>query len=146
LKGSCTIHAVTADIEVAVSDPDLILITTPATAHRELAELIGRYIKKIHLDSAQSGRTFGALEFKEVYEQFNQEYPQTIAETQTIIYTCRKTAPRCGERGGPPKRRCSFPPSIPPRIAASLPACPAVCGRISSLPGLWWKHPSGMWG
>jgi len=93
IEGSCTIHAVTADIEVAVSDPDLILITTPATAHRELAELIGRYIKRSTLIVLNPGRTFGALEFKEVYEQFNQEYPQTIAETQTIIYTCRKTAP-----------------------------------------------------
>ena len=47
------------------------------------------------------GRTFGALEFKEVYEQFNQEYPQTIAETQTIIYTCRKTAPDAVNVAGP---------------------------------------------
>ncbi len=39
------------------------------------------------------GRTFGALDFKEVYEEHNRKFEQIIAETQTIIYTCRKTRP-----------------------------------------------------
>lgn len=93
IEGSFAIDLVTDDLEKAVQDPDAILITTPANAHRELAELIGRHISKSTVIVLNPGRTFGALEFREVYEEFGQAFPQTIAETQTIIYTCRKTAP-----------------------------------------------------
>ncbi len=93
IEGTYAIDQVTADIGVAVRDPDLILITTPANAHRGLAEAIAKHIKKSTVIVLNPGRTFGALDFKEVYEEHNQEFEQIIAETQTIIYTCRKTRP-----------------------------------------------------
>ncbi len=46
IEGTYAIDQVTADIGVAVRDPDLILITTPANAHRGLAEAIAKHIKK----------------------------------------------------------------------------------------------------
>ncbi len=46
IEGTYAIDQVTADIGVAVRDPDLILITTPANAHRGgLAEAIAKHIK-----------------------------------------------------------------------------------------------------
>ena len=89
IEGSCTIHAVTADIEVAVSDPDLILITTPATAHRELAELIQEY-QKIHLDSVNRACLFG-LGIQGSANGFNQSTRRQLRR-QTIIYTSPKRA------------------------------------------------------
>ncbi|WIV12120.1 NAD/NADP-dependent octopine/nopaline dehydrogenase family protein [Proteiniborus sp. MB09-C3] len=85
------IDLVTDDIEKAVENPDVILITTPANSHKELAEQIAKVIKKETLIVLNPGRTFGALEFDATYRKHNQEVTQTIAETQTIIYTCRKT-------------------------------------------------------
>lgn len=93
LTGSFSVELVTDNLEKAIENPDAILITTPANAHRELAESIGKQIKKSTVMVLNPGRTFGALEFREVYGEHNQIYPQTIAETQTIIYTCRKIAP-----------------------------------------------------
>lgn len=90
--GDIPIYCVTDDIGIALRDPDIILITTPANSHKELAELISNNISKSTVIVLNPGRTFGALEFRNIYGKFNNQFDQIIAETQTIIYTCRKTA------------------------------------------------------
>ncbi|WP_195268822.1 NAD/NADP-dependent octopine/nopaline dehydrogenase family protein [Eubacterium sp. 1001713B170207_170306_E7] len=92
INGIIKIYAVTDSMDEALENPDIILITTPANSHKELAELIAKKIKKSTVIVLNPGRTFGALEFKNTFEKYNSEYKQIIAETQTIIYTCRKTA------------------------------------------------------
>lgn len=91
IKAEIKIDLVTDDIEEALEDPDIVLITTPAVSHKKLAELLAKTIKKETLIILNPGRTFGALEFELEYKEHNKEFHQTIAETQTIIYTCRKT-------------------------------------------------------
>lgn len=91
IEGSVEIASVTTDLKKALEDPDVILITTPASSHKDLAEAIAKEIKRETLIVLNPGRTFGALEFSEFYERHNDRYRQKIAETQTIIYTCRKT-------------------------------------------------------
>ena len=91
ISGKVELGLVTTDMEKAVENSDVILITTPATSHKELAKSIGKNIKKETLIVLNPGRTFGALEFKKTYNKCNNQAEQTIAETQTIIYTCRKT-------------------------------------------------------
>lgn len=92
IKASAKIDLVTDDLEKAVENPDLILITTPANSHKQLAKQLAQCLKKETLIVLNPGRTFGALEFKETYEEWNPDLKQTIAETQTIIYTCRRTS------------------------------------------------------
>lgn len=91
INGNIRIDQITCDIEKAVTNPDVILITTPASSHKEIAELIAKHIKKELIIVLNPGRTFGALEFLEIYNKYNQKFKQKVAETQTIIYTCRKT-------------------------------------------------------
>jgi len=91
INGAVKIGKVTNDITIALDNPDVILITTPAYSHKEIAELIARNIKKETLIVLNPGRTFGAIEFKKTYECINSQINQIIAETQTIIYTCRQT-------------------------------------------------------
>lgn len=93
IQGVFSLDVVTADMKEAIADPDLILITTPANGHHEIAELIGKAIEKSTTILLNPGRTFGALEFQEIYSRHNQGHPQIVAETQTILYTCRKTRP-----------------------------------------------------
>jgi opine dehydrogenase len=90
INGPVKIDLITIDIKRALKNPDIILITSPAHSHKELARLIAETINKETLIVLNPGRTFGALEFKEVYDTYNKAHKQTIAETQTIIYTCRK--------------------------------------------------------
>jgi opine dehydrogenase len=91
ISGVIPIHTVTDDIHIALKEPDIILITTPANSHKELASLIAENISKSTVIVLNPGRTFGALEFRNVFEKINKKHKQIIAETQTIIYTCRKT-------------------------------------------------------
>lgn len=91
IKGNIMVDSITDDIKQAVHDPDVILITTPASAHRDLAKEIALNINKETLVILNPGRTLGAVEFERIYSQYNNKVKQTIAETQTIIYTCRKT-------------------------------------------------------
>lgn len=91
ISGDIPIYNVTDNIRIALEDPDLILITTPANSHKEYAKLIAENLRKSTLIVLNPGRTFGALEFRYNFEKYNQNYEQIIAETQTIIYTCRKT-------------------------------------------------------
>ena len=91
IDGEIKIDLVTDDIKTAIKDSDVILITTPANSHREIAEQIAKNIRRETIIVLNPGRTFGVLEFKEVYDRYNKKFKQTIAETQTIIYTCRKT-------------------------------------------------------
>lgn len=91
VNGEFKLHLVTTDISDALSEPDLILITTPSFVHKYFAEEIAKNIKKETIILLCPGRTYGALEFSEIYKKINQKHKQTIAETQTAIYTCRKT-------------------------------------------------------
>lgn len=91
ISGHVPIHRATADMEAALEDPDLILITTPAHAHKDLAVMIAENIRRETLILLNPGRTFGALEFRMIFERHNRRHRQVIAEAQTIIYTCRRT-------------------------------------------------------
>lgn len=91
LKGQIPIHIVTDDIKIALNEPEIIFITTPANSHKGLAKLIAKNINKSTAIMLNPGRTFGALEFRNKYRKYNKNYEQIIGETQTIIYTCRKT-------------------------------------------------------
>lgn len=88
--GAIEIDQVTDDLALALAKPDLILITTPANSHKGLAKNIALHLKHEPIIVLNPGRTFGALEFDRIFKQYNQEVKPMIAETQTIIYTCRK--------------------------------------------------------
>lgn len=90
INAEVKIELVTDNMKKAVEDPDIILVTTPASSHKDIAKEIAENINNETLIVLNPGRTFGALEFKRVYEEYS-SINQTIAETQTIIYTCRKT-------------------------------------------------------
>ncbi len=92
VTGSIQIHLVTNNMAQALHDPDLILVTTPASSHKEIAEQIAKNLKKETLIVLNPGRTFGAFEFQETYRKYNPKQNITLAETQTIIYICRKTS------------------------------------------------------
>ncbi|SHJ92729.1 opine dehydrogenase [Anaerobranca californiensis DSM 14826] len=89
ISDAVQIDLVTDNIEDALAKSEVILITTPANSHKYLAELIAKNLKKEALIVLNPGRTFGALEFNEIFKQ-NNKIKISLAETQTIIYTCRK--------------------------------------------------------
>jgi opine dehydrogenase len=90
LKGFFPINLATQDLELAVQDVDAILIVTPASAHKELAEKIVPYLSPDQLILLNPGRTFGAVEFRRIIEKVGIPNPIFIAETQTLLFTSRQ--------------------------------------------------------
>lgn len=70
---------------------NVIMVTTPANAHKDIARMLAKRVAKDCVIILNPGRTFGAMEFANVLiEEGCKELPH-IAETQTIVYTCRRS-------------------------------------------------------
>ncbi len=93
IEGEAKIDLITTHMDEAVHDVELILVTTPASAHADIARQLAEHIKRPVTIVLNPGRTFGAIEFSSVLRQWGCAAHPIIAETQSIIYTCRKTSP-----------------------------------------------------
>lgn len=90
LKGFFPIDFVTQDFEFSLKDSDVILIVTPASAHKEIAEKIAPFLSSDQIIILNPGRTFGAVEFQRTIERKMGNMPLFIAETQTLLFTSRQ--------------------------------------------------------
>lgn len=93
LDGFGEVNLATTDIKEAISDVDLIMVVVPATAHRYMAEITAPHLKDGQMIILNPGRTFGALEFKQVLNQLNVRADVIVAEAQTFIYASRVVGP-----------------------------------------------------
>ena len=93
VEGEAEIACVTDDLSEALIEPEIIFVTTPAFSHKALAEQMAACLTTEPLIILNPGRTFGALEFHHTFTKSNELLNPLIAETQTILYTCRKTSP-----------------------------------------------------
>lgn len=89
VNGKAVIEKASSEIEEVISD--FIMVTTPSIAHKDIAHRLAPYVHQNMIIILNPGRTFGAIEFaKELKECGIKELPH-IAETQTIVYTCRRS-------------------------------------------------------
>jgi opine dehydrogenase len=93
VTGFGKIRLATTSIEEAIKDVELIMVVVPALAHRWIAENIAPYLKDGQIIVLHPGRTFGALEFKQVLIQNNVTADVIISEAQTFIYASRTISP-----------------------------------------------------
>ena len=70
---------------------DLVMVTTPSGAHKDIARKLAPYVHKDMVIILNPGRTFGAIDFAEELKKCGINNMPQIAETQTIVYTCRKS-------------------------------------------------------
>ncbi|TFG23144.1 MAG: NADP transhydrogenase subunit alpha, partial [Promethearchaeota archaeon] len=90
LKGRYPIDTITQNIEEAMSNADIILVVTPAFAHKSIARLIAPYLTQEQIILLNPGRTFGSAEFKNAIEKEIGKIPIFVAETQTLLFTSRQ--------------------------------------------------------
>ena len=89
INGTAKISKASSDIKEVISN--FIMVTTPSSAHRDVAKRIAPYVTKETVIILNPGRTFGAIDFAcTLKEHGAKELPQ-IAEMQTIVYTCRRS-------------------------------------------------------
>jgi opine dehydrogenase len=90
IQGSFPLSLVTQRLDRAVKKADVILVVTPASAHKSIARKIAPYLKKDQIILLNPGRTFGAIEFLQIIKDQIGSFPIFIAETQTMLFTSRQ--------------------------------------------------------
>ncbi|MBD3255980.1 MAG: NADP transhydrogenase subunit alpha, partial [Candidatus Lokiarchaeota archaeon] len=80
---------ITQKLSLAVENADIILIVTPASAHKNIAKKIAPFLKNDQIILLNPGRTFGAIEFLRIIEKKRSRLSILIGETQTLLFTCR---------------------------------------------------------
>ena len=89
INGDAKISKASSKVEDVITD--FIMVTTPSSAHRDVAKALAPYLCPDMTIILNPGRTFGAIDFaEELIKCGVKEFPQ-IAETQTIVYTCRRS-------------------------------------------------------
>lgn len=68
----------------------LIMVTTPSSAHKGIAKMLAAYVDETYTILLNPGRTFGVVEFRKELKKNGCKSMPVLAETQTIVYTCRK--------------------------------------------------------
>lgn len=89
VNGIASIKKASSRIEEVYSD--FIMVTTPSSAHRDVARVLAPYINEHTVIVLNPGRTFGAIDFANTLIECGVKALPHIAETQTIVYTCRRS-------------------------------------------------------
>ncbi len=92
IRGVGYLHQVTTDLAQAVADAGLVMITTTADAHRELAEKMADFVSDGQIIILNPGRTLGAFDFATTIRKLT-EKRLYIAEAQSLVYACRADQP-----------------------------------------------------
>ena len=74
--------------EDAVRGAEIIMVTTSADAHNDVAQSISPYVEEGQIVILNPGRTFGAIEFDKILKE-TVSCNYYLAEAQTLIYACR---------------------------------------------------------
>lgn len=82
---------VTSDVKAAIQGVKLIMVVTPAFTHKMIAEACWDALEDGQIVVLNPGRTAGALEFLKTIRACGCGKDVVVAETQTLIYSCRKT-------------------------------------------------------
>ncbi len=91
VNGDAKISMVSTNMADVVTD--FVMVTTPSSAHKDIARELAQFVTPDMVIVLNPGRTFGAIEFAEELKKNGVKTLPHIAETQTIVYTCRKSGP-----------------------------------------------------
>ncbi|OIO03730.1 NADP transhydrogenase subunit alpha [Candidatus Desantisbacteria bacterium CG_4_10_14_0_8_um_filter_48_22] len=92
VEGYGKLKMVTTDAGEAVTGTDVLMVVTPATAHRFIAEACAPHLQNGQIIVLNPGRTFGALEFRQVLKEKGCSADVIIAEAETLLYASRASA------------------------------------------------------
>jgi opine dehydrogenase len=92
-SGFVRIDTITADIERGLAHSDLVVVIVPAFAQDAIAQLCAPYLRDEHVIVLMPGNFGGAVRFQQVLQEHGCHTKPTLAETETLIYGCRKKGP-----------------------------------------------------
>lgn len=89
IEGFGKLNCITTNIEEAVRDAKIIMVTVIANAHKAVAQSIASYVVDGQVIILNPGRTCGALVFKQALIDAGCKARFYLAEAQTLVYACR---------------------------------------------------------
>jgi opine dehydrogenase len=89
VTGFGPVRRATSDLPAALEGADVVMVVTPATAHRDLAASMAPHLREGQLIVLNPGRTFGALELRKVFDDSRRTPDVALAEAQTFLYASR---------------------------------------------------------
>lgn len=93
VKGFGKVEKATIDIAEAVRGADIVMVILPALYHRDIAKRMAPYLEDGQIIFVHPGATFGAFEFKQVFDEENCKADVIVAEAQSLLYACRLNKP-----------------------------------------------------
>lgn len=91
-NGTGRLNKATANIEEAIRDVDIIMVTMPAIGHYLMAKEMAPHLKDGQIIVLNPGRTGGALNVYETLLRERKRNNVIVAEAQTFIYAARATS------------------------------------------------------
>ena len=92
-RGFGKLRRVTSDPKEALKGADIVMVVTPSSAHRNIAQILAPYLKDGQIVILHPGRTCGAIEFVKVLGENDCEAGVIVAEAGTFIYASRSEGP-----------------------------------------------------
>lgn len=92
-RGFGRLRLVTSNIEEAVADSEVIMVVTPSSAHRDIAEMMAPHLHDGQIVVLNPGRTCGAIEFRKALQDNECSASTIIAEAGTFLYAARSDGP-----------------------------------------------------
>lgn len=93
IDGFGKINLASNNIQEVIENAEIIMVVVPAPAHEFIAKQCAPYLKDGQIVILNPGRTFGALEFKQVITALGNYNDIIIAEAQTFIFASRVVGP-----------------------------------------------------
>lgn len=87
------LKAATSDLEEAVSRAEIVMVVTPSSAHRDIAQGLSPYLRDGQIVVLNPGRTCGAIEFRKALADQGCRARVKVAEAGTFIYASRSDGP-----------------------------------------------------
>lgn len=91
-EGFAPLQVITNDLEHALQGAELVMVVTPAVAHRFLGQKLARLLPPDSSVWLNPGSTGGALHMAQVFREQGRG-DIVVAETATLTYACRMLAP-----------------------------------------------------
>jgi opine dehydrogenase len=91
--GFASLALVTADLQAALDNAQVIMVVLPSSAHAEIARYAAPHLKSGQIIVLHPGRTCGALEFDKVIRENGCTADVTVSEAETFIYASRSDGP-----------------------------------------------------
>jgi len=89
IEGQGQLTMVSSCLNDVLRDSDLLMVVVPAFAHEEIARSAAPFLRPDQIVILTPGRTGGALVFRKALLDAGVHALPMIAETQTILHTCR---------------------------------------------------------